>query len=241
LLIAEHSPADVVEVQALIGQRLVAEGKLSARDLDSALSAQRETGGLLGRVLVRLGLVSELDVASALSAQLRLPLVLADAFPALPPMVEQVAPEFFRAHRILPADVRDDVLHVVMATPQDEFALRALRLATGLQVSPAIGLESEIDAALSRALEGDGERDAEALETDTVAASDFVEHLRDLASEAPVIRLVNVLISRVTDLRASDIHLEPFEDGLHLRYRIDGVIQAAEVPKSGWRPPWCRG
>jgi general secretion pathway protein E len=229
LLIAEQSSTEVAEERVLLGQRLVAEGKLAARDLDRALTAQRETGGLLGRVLVRLGLVSELDVARALAAQMQLPLVLADAFPAVTPLIEQVAPAFFRTHRILPIDLRDEALQVVMATPQDEFALRALRLASGLKVVPAIGVESEIDAALARALEGEGREDGDAEESDAASASDFVEHLRDLASEAPVIRLVNVLVSRVTDLRASDIHLEPFDDGLHVRYRVDGEIDTYEV------------
>jgi general secretion pathway protein E len=230
LLIAEPSSnAATAEERTLLGQRLVAEGKLSARDLERALTAQRETGGLLGRVLVRLGLVSELDVATALAAQMKLPLVLADAFPAVAPVVRDVAPAFFRTHRILPLDISDGVLHVAMATPQDEFALRALRLASGLQVAPAIGVESEIDAALARALEGGAAVEEEVEELDAGAATDFVEHLRDLASEAPVIRLVNVIISRVTDLRASDIHLEPFDDGLHVRYRIDGVIDTFEV------------
>ena len=229
VLTAEQSAVAVADESQMIGQRLVAEGKLSARDLERALTAQRETGGLLGRVLVRLGLVSELDLATALASQMKLRLVLADAFPAAPPMPEQVTPEFFRSHRILPLDVRDDVLQVVMATPQDEFARRALQLASGLRIEAAIGIESEIEAALARALEPSEGEDADAEQVDAATASDFVEHLRDLASEAPVIRLVNVLISRVTDLRASDIHLEPFEDGLHLRYRVDGVIQTAEV------------
>ena len=229
LLVAEPPSTEVAEQRALLGQRLVAEGKLSARDLDRALAAQRETGGLIGRVLVRLGLVTELDVAQALAAQTGLPLMLADAFPTVLPVVKQVAPTFFRTHRILPLDVRDETLHVVMATPQDRFALQALRLATGLQISAAIGIESEIDAAMARALEEEGEETADADQADAVSASDFVEHLRDLASEAPVIRLVNVLISRVTDLRASDIHLEPFDDGLHVRYRVDGVIDTFEV------------
>jgi len=118
-------------------------------------------------------------------------------------MVKQVAPAFFRSHRILPLDVRDDVLHVVMATPAGRVRAARPAAASGLQVSPAIGLESEIDAALARAIEGEGGDDAEADEADAASASDFVEHLRDLASEAPVIRLVNVLVSRVTDLRAS--------------------------------------
>ena len=230
LLIAEQSSSiAAADEQGLLGQRLVADGKLSARDLDRALSAQRETGGLLGRVLVRLGLVSELDVAAALAAQMKLPLVLADAFPAVPPLVETVAPGFFRTHRILPLEMRDDAVSVVMATPQDEFALRALRLASGLRVVPAIGIESEIDAALARAMETGASHDESVEELDATSASDFVEHLRDLASEAPVIRRVNVVISRVTDLRASDIHLEPFDDGLHVRYRVDGVIDTFEI------------
>ena len=229
MLTTEPATEAVATERTLLGEMLLAEGKLSARDLERALTAQRETGGLLGRVLARLGLVSELDVAAALAAQMKLPLLLADAFPAVPPLPERVPAAFFRAHRILPLDLRDDELQVVMATPQDEFARRALHLATGLRIVPAIGLESEIDAALARALEP---ADLEAAAGDEAAgaeAGDFVEHLRDLASEAPVIRLVNVLISRVTDLRASDIHLEPFDDGLHVRYRIDGVIDSAEV------------
>jgi len=144
-------------------------------------------------------------------------------------LVETVAPGFFRTHRILPLEVRDDAVSVVMATPQDEFALRALRLASGLRVVPAIGIESEIDAALARAMETGASHDESVEELDATSASDFVEHLRDLASEAPVIRRVNVVISRVTDLRASDIHLEPFDDGLHVRYRVDGVIDTFEV------------
>jgi len=229
VLIAEKTTSTTVEARPLLGQRLVAEGKLAARDLDRALTAQRETGGLLGRVLVRLGLVSELDVATALAAQLQLPLVLAGAYPEVPPEVGNVAPAFFRTHRILPLAIRDNELRVAMATPQDEFALRALRLASGLAPVPAIGIESEIEAALARAHEAGAPDDEDAEESDSAAATDFVEHLRDLASEAPVIRLVNVLISRVTDLRASDIHLEPFDDGLHVRYRVDGEIDTFEV------------
>ena len=94
---------------------------------------------------------------------------------------------------------------------------------------PAVGLASDIDKALLRQAD---EADADALNEGTGEegdAGDFVEHLRDLASEAPVIRLVNAIIGRVIELRASDIHLEPFDDGLHVRYRIDGVLHPGEV------------
>ena len=104
---------------------------------------------------------------------------------------------------------------------------KALRLATGLQINAFIALPSDIEKALAQPLNEPGAADAGAnLDDDS---GDFVEHLRDLASEAPVIRLVNQIIGRVIELRASDIHLEPFDDGLHVRYRVDGVIHASEL------------
>ena len=194
------------------------------------MAAQREMGGSLDRVLVSLGLVSELDASRALAEHLKLPFVTADAFPESLPEPDGLLPDFLKTHHVLPLRVESGQLDVAMAAPQDEFVLKALRLTTGLVVRPAVGLPSDIDKALSRFLDepsSDPEQ-AEAGDFDT-DAGDFVEHLRDLASEAPVIRLVNTIIGRVIELRASDIHLEPFDDGLHVRYRIDGVLHPGEV------------
>ena len=207
-------------------------GKLSARDLERALAAQREMGGALDSVLVSLGLVSEPDAARALAEYLGLPFLTADDFPDLPPEPEGLLPEFLKTHRVLPLGVEDGRLRVAMSAPQDAFVCKALGLASGLVVEPAVGLGSDIDKALARLFDegaegvNDGDEMGDGLDTD---AGDFVEHLRDLASEAPVIRLVNTIIGRVIELRASDIHLEPFDDGLHVRYRIDGVLHPGEV------------
>lgn len=217
-----------------LGEMLVAQGKLSQRDLEHALLAQAEMRGLLGSVLVRLGLLSEIDVGQALAQQLGLPLVLSAEFPEETVEVPGVMPDYLRAHLLLPLRIVDGGLVVAMAIPQDSFLLKALRLASGLQVHPSLALESELHAALERLYI---DTDLEATDTSddafgmTGAGSDseFVEHLKDLASEAPVIRMVNQLISRVIDLRASDIHLEPFEAGLHVRYRVDGVLLNPEV------------
>lgn len=210
-----------------IGELLVQAGKLSARDLERALSAQQEMGSMLGRVLVSLGLVSELDVVQALARQSGLPLVAADAFPDLMPEVPGLLVEFLHANNVYPLRVDGEGLHVAMAVPQDAFVLKALHLATGLPVLPAIALESDIEKALAEPVEEAGDAEGDGLgEADS---GDFVEHLKDLASEAPVIRLVNTIIGRVIDMRASDIHLEPFDDGLHVRYRVDGVIHNAEI------------
>ncbi|MGB3072371.1 MAG: type II secretion system ATPase GspE [Ottowia sp.] len=212
------------------GSILVRAGKLSARDLERAMAAQREMGGSLDRVLVSLGLVSELDAARALSEHLELPFVTAEAFPDLMPEAEGLLPDFLKTHHVLPLRAEDGRLEVVMAAPQDAFVLQALRLTSGLSVHPSVGVPSDIDKALTRFMEeapaNDEDDDSGELEGD---AGDFVEHLRDLASEAPVIRLVNAIIGRVIELRASDIHLEPFDDGLHVRYRVDGVLLPGET------------
>ncbi|WP_398304320.1 type II secretion system ATPase GspE [Zoogloea sp.] len=215
--------------RALLGDMLVADGKLGARDLERALSAQAEMGGMLGSVLIRLGVVSDLDVARALSRQLDVPLVLADAFPAELPLPDGVSPDFLTSHRALPLREEDGVLTVVCAEPQNAFVAKALRLATGLDVRLALGLEGDIEAGLKGLLETPPEDDeGDVGGDDFEAGGDFIEHLKDLASEAPVIRLVNQIVARVIDLKASDIHLEPFDDGLHVRYRVDGVIQMGE-------------
>ncbi len=211
----------------MLGESLVAQGKLSARDLERALGAQAEMGGLIGRVLVRLGLVSEIDVARALSTQLGVPLVSFDQLTDPMPEVPGLLPDFLRNHSLWVLACDAGELHVAMGTPQDAFLLKALRLASGMTVKPSLGLESDIERAWAQPIEGAG--DAASAEGDLESGGDFVEHLKDLASEAPVIRLVNTLIGRVTDLRASDIHLEPFDDGLHVRYRVDGVISTAEI------------
>jgi general secretion pathway protein E len=228
LFLRPQTRADHMVARQPLGEILVAEGRLSARDLDRALGAQEEMGSLLGRVLVRLGLVSELDVMNALTAQLGIEFISYDSFPSNPPDVEGLLPEFLSANSVYPLRLDGGRLDVAMAVPQDGFVVKALHLATGLQIRPFFALESDIERALAPPHEEPtGDQDAEFMgESDT---GDFVEHLKDLASEAPVIRLVNTIIGRVIDLRASDIHLEPFDDGLHVRYRVDGVIHTGEI------------
>jgi general secretion pathway protein E len=209
-----------------LGDLLVSMGKLSARDMERAVSAQGEAGGLLPAILVNLGLVSELDVAEAQARLLGIPFVTADDFPALAPEVEGLQPDFLRNNRVFPLRLDEAGLTVALATPDDAFVVKALGLATGLKVFPCVALGSDIDRAMASGDESAEDGDSSGFEAD---AGDFVEHLKDLASEAPVIRMVNQIIGRVIDMRASDIHLEPFEDGLHVRYRVDGVIATADV------------
>jgi len=210
-----------------LGELLVQAGKLTERDLERALSVQQELGGLLGSVLARLGLVSELDIARTLAPQLGVPLVTADDFPDLMPEVEGLLPEFLRANAVCPLGIDGDELRVAMAVPQDPFVLKALHLVTGRVIRHALALEADIAKALAEPEEAQAPEEGDLY--DELDGGDFIEHLKDLASEAPVIRLVNAIIGRVIELRASDIHLEPFDDGLHVRYRVDGVIHQGEL------------
>ena len=211
---------------ARLGEVLVGSAKLSARDLDRAEAAREEAGGTLGAVLVNLGLVSEIDVAQAQAQLLGLAFASAASFPTVAPDVEGLQTDFLRTHNVFPLTLQGNQLCVAMAAPDDSFAIKAIGLATGLQVIPRLALASDIQRALASNDEVVDTSDTAAFEADS---GDFVEHLKDLASVAPVIRMVNQIIGRVTDLRASDIHLEPFDDGLHVRYRVDGVIYTAEV------------
>lgn len=223
-----HTLTDPTPSRPLLGEMLVQAGKLSARDLERALAAQHEMQGLLGQVLVRLGLVSEIDVLHCLAEQLQLPLAKADDFPEFMPEIEGLQSAFLHTHAIYPLRLEGQQLHVAMAQPQDAFVRKALHLATGCTICPYLALEADIAKALTEPTP-EAEEDNEDSFADGLDGGDFIEHLKDLASEAPVIRMVNAIIGRVTDLRASDIHLEPFDDGLHVRYRVDGVIHQGEL------------
>ena len=211
-----------------IGELLVEQGKISERDVERTLLAQTEMGGMFGQVLVKLGLVSEQDVAVVLGEQLSIPLMLAADYPESPIVVEGIAQDFLINNGVVPVEVTDTAVKFVASVPQDEFLVKALSMAIDKQVSVVLGLEGDVSRATqlyAQAQEADEEDGLDADQFGGQSDDDFIEHLKDLASEAPVIRLVNQIIHRAVDVGASDIHIEPFDDGLHLRYRVDGVLQ----------------
>ncbi|MBY6205938.1 type II secretion system ATPase GspE [Halomonas denitrificans] len=215
-------------------QLMIAQGRLRAEDLARARAYREQHGGNLLTLLVRLGLVSERDLASAQSELLGIPLFSEKDYPEQTPDIDSVSTRFMKQQHLVPVKVEDDTLHVVMADPQNPAMLKALRMATGLKVEPSVGITSEIDNAIERYFGGGRSamgQIAEGLGADVESDDEEnVEHLRDLASEAPVIRLVNLILGRAVEARASDIHIEPFENRLKVRYRVDGVLQEVEAP-----------
>ena len=223
-----------------LGEWLVAANKLSDVDLQRATQVQKLSGGKLTQILVRLGLVAEKDIAQLLVERFGYRLLTADEYPQEPVLADDVISKaFMREQLVLPVADDGKTVQVAMLDPTDEFILRALAMATERRIEPVLALSSELENAYER-LYGAGAEQREAdealAESALSAGVDDVERLRDMASEAPVIRLVNSIFSRALDSRASDIHIEPFEHHLSIRFRIDGVLQEVETPAAQLAP-----
>ncbi|MGD8346985.1 MAG: ATPase, T2SS/T4P/T4SS family, partial [Lysobacterales bacterium] len=213
--------------------QLLEAGRLKESDLRRAVAYRDQHGGDLVTLLVRLGLTSERDVAEAEASLLDLPLVRTADLPEQAPELPDVSVRFLKQNQILPIAESNGDLTVVMANPRDAFALRALAMASGKNILPRVGIASEVENGIEKLLGGG--RSAMGQIVDNLGGEDEgdledVEHLRDLASEAPVIRLVNLIMQRAVESRASDIHIEPFENRLKVRYRVDGVLAEVEAP-----------
>jgi len=221
---------------AALGERLIAEGRIDRAGLERARRLAGESDERLPAVLAKLGLVSERDLAQAMAGELGLPLAAPDEFPDEPLYRDRLSPRFLREAQVLPLAEGDEGVAVAMADPLNGYAADALRLISGRKLLPRVATPAEIEAAIDR-LYADGRGAGGAVEE--AAAEDAldldVERLRDLASEAPVIRMVNQLIAKAVEARASDIHIEPFENTLRVRYRIDGVLRDVEAPANRFR------
>jgi len=215
-----------------LGGLLVAQGHCDAKTLERARSVAAESGQRVDSVLIQLGLVSERGLAEAQATLLAVPLVTASSYPIEPLLTERLTAKFLRQARAVPLEVRGGTLRLAMANPLDRFTPTAVASATGLAVALEVAVPIELEAALARLypdITATGADAAPQAEAGDWLAED-AERLKDLASEAPVIRLVNQLIARAVETQASDIHIEPFEDRLRVRYRYDGVLHEAESP-----------
>jgi general secretion pathway protein E len=211
-----------------LGERLIAKGLLNQGDLERALELQRERGDKIGKILIDLGFVAPREILAALSEQLETPLVTAEDFPPVLPEVDGISPAYMRQFQFLPFASEDSTLTVAMSDPLDFETISTIRSATSLHVRALLASEQDILDSIDKYF-GEEEEDENEFGDDTADAAE-IEHLRDMASEAPVIRLVNNMISQALERRASDIHVEPFEKDFRIRYRVDGVLHEEESP-----------
>ncbi len=216
-----------------VSDYLIESGRLKPADLKRAVAFREQNGGDLITLLVRLGLVSERDVAEAEADLLDLPLTAMADFPDKAPDISKLSLRYMKQNLLLPVAVTGSDMVVVMANPRDNYALKAMAMASGKTIIPQVGVASEIENGIEKLYGGGRSAMGQIIDTLGDGADnelEDVEHLRDLASEAPVIRLVNLILQRAVEARASDIHIEPFENRLKVRYRIDGVLQEVEAP-----------
>lgn len=219
------------EYRALTDALIMAE-KLSPVELAKAKRVNTGASDTpIPHLLIKLGLCSELDVAIATSKVHGLQIVYAEQYPVQSPLPDDFPLRFLKQYHVIGL-ANDEVLTVAMMNPQDNYAIQALKLATGKDIEVKVGLLSEIEAALDVQY-GEGRSQMDKI-VDTLgvdeAGEEDLEHLKDLASEAPVIKMVNLIMQRAIETKASDIHIEPFEQSLKVRLRIDGVLQDIESP-----------
>jgi general secretion pathway protein E len=226
---------DPAEVLARLGAVLVEGGTIDRRTLERAGRVAVETGGRLDHVLTQLGLVSERGLAEALAQLIGAPLVEARDYPDNPLFLDRLKVKFLRKVRALPITATNGRATLAMADPLDVFTRNAVAAALGHPVAVAVAVPIELEAAFGRLYAGseeggDGAALLDEVPPDAEPAEEDAERLKDLASEAPVIRLVNQLIARAVETHASDVHVEPFPDRLRVRYRYDGVLHEIEPP-----------
>jgi type IV pilus assembly protein PilB len=228
-----------------LGELLIKEGLITKADLDKAFAAQKQEGGRLGEVIVKLGIIKEEDIVRVLAKQLGIPyfsLGTGMLKPAANQKLETFIPhEFAYKNYVLPLMHTLKSLTVAMSDPLDLFLIDNLRKLTGCEINPVIATKSDIfksiedfygkasmlkdavkasyDVGATYDTAGSNENAEEELSLDKLVAK---------AEEAPVVKLVDLIIRQAINERASDIHIEPFKDRISLRYRIDGKL--FEIP-----------
>ncbi|MFZ2450713.1 MAG: type II secretion system ATPase GspE [Methylovulum miyakonense] len=212
---------------------LQTKGKLSASELKKVERVKKSSmGDSLPQLLVKLGLCSEADVADAFVESGQFEKIVPDQYPMEMQLPDSVSLRFLKQFHVIGLHQDEHDVTVTMMDPEDQFVIDALKLATGKNIHVKVGLLSEIDTALEVQYgEGRSQMDkiVDGLTMEDIGEEDL-EHLKDLASEAPVIRMVNLIMQRAIETKASDIHIEPFEQSLKVRLRVDGVLQEIEAP-----------
>lgn len=201
---------------------------LSEADISRARRLAAETGERLPRALKRLGAASDIAIAEALATSTGTEKAAPSDFPDQRLEAGNISPQFLQDACALPIAETEDTIVLAVADPTDPAPAEGVRLASGKQVETRVSAFADIEAALGR-LYGNDSTGPDALDDDFGDGED----LKDLASEAPVVRLVNELFADALKSRASDIHIEPFRDRLRIRFRIDGVLHDRPSPKPG--------
>ncbi len=219
--------------RTLLGAMLTEEGLVTQEQLETALAEQRrsESGKRIGEILVGMRFLTDVNLLRFLSRQLDVPIIDLAQEPPDPSVLEIVPSEFALRHHLIPIRRNDDTLVVAMADPLDISGIDDLRLLTGLDIAPMLASASEIrrlceHSYMSRMLQDVKEAERAIDDDDNLDVAD----LQKMAKEELVIQMVNLIINQAIQDRASDIHIEPFEREMRVRYRVDGVLHEVNPP-----------
>ncbi len=225
--------------RTLLGALLIEEGIITSEQLEIALAEQRRGNGekRIGDILVALRFLTEPELLRALSNQLDCPIVNLGQEPPDPAALEIVPSEFALRHQLIPLHQNDDSLTVAMANPLDIQAMDDLRLLTGLDIAPMLAAPADIRRLceqfyMSKMIQDVKEAERVLEDEDSLDVAD----LQKMAREELVIQMVNLIINQAIQDRASDIHVEPFEKELRVRYRVDGVLHEVNAPPKRFHP-----
>ena len=216
-----------------IGQTLVGKGLLSPEQLQKAIEMQQREGLRLDRAVIQLGFLTERQMLELLGEQLHLPIVSLEDVTIDNQTLKSLPPRFVYRKRLVPISRENGTLRVAMSDAFDNYVLDEIRLVTGLQIEQVLAPGEEIEKLIKTHYGVGGDTVDEMVGGDdlhVVGGGESTEDLLEMAQEASVIKLVNEIILEAINERASDIHIEPYEHDLDIRYRIDGVLQEASVP-----------
>ncbi|MBU1125497.1 MAG: GspE/PulE family protein, partial [Candidatus Omnitrophica bacterium] len=219
----------------LIGQYLIEEGMVTSTQLDVALREQKKRGDFICTTIVKLGFASEQNIFKALARHLNIPFVSLKDRVIAPEIIQKVPAKFVSHYTIIPLEMQGNVLRIATTNPLDIRILDDLRLLLEIEVKGVLACESEITDAIRRYY-GVGADTLEKIVAEKTEFDDLktvgseVQDIETMAEDASIIRFVNQILAEAIKERATDIHLEPFQDELRTRFRIDGVLYEINIP-----------
>lgn len=238
----------MISLKERLTELLIKNNFITQENLDKALQIQKEKGGRLSDILVRMGFISEDDLTLILSQSLGLPPIDMSRVKIDPAILKIIPADIARYYQILPVSKMGSSLTVVMADPLNIFAIDDVKALTGFKINPIIGKPKEIMQAIETYYAEDSHQmiediikeisDTEKLELVKEARDEIdVEELTRLTQEAPVIKLSDAILRQGVEAKASDILIEPMQDKMRIRFRVDGVLVESDSPPKNLLAP----
>ncbi len=240
---ASPAPAKPRPIGRALGQVLLDEGMVTREQLEKAIQTQQRGGGHLSSILVEQGILSGQQLAKALSIQWGLPVIELAGLEIDPSAVHVLPQHIAQRHKVLPIEKSKTRLKLAISDPLNVVALDDVRLVTGLEIDPVVAAQDDIVGAIGRhygfgnideAMRQAGAIDIELPDDRSEEIS--IEKLRTMVDEAPIVRLVNLIINQAVADGASDIHVEPHRRALQIRYRVDGILRDVMSPPKAVQP-----